>query len=1360
MKTTPEENAMIAPTRLRILLSLLLLSCTTPVFAQGDELPIQRPVLKEAGAAALVSPVFNSNCPQATCDTVWVGHSSSGPGGTFLGVGVGGRWDYDTDVAGTDSTQGWRTHAYAFTSGVTRPANQRPEWALDYGNQVNLGNTNLWHARELAGRKFVKTGIVSAWHADDMAGVKKKLNDGAEPSAVPIAGARSAWCGLREGGNTHAVDPLTGNYINGDLYSSFGPVGPVGVMPDFPGFCSLWDQLLYKDFPSTGTGTVAFRVRTDMSNFVDTSTNGTGWFNPDPTNLANFVNNPADSFMVYVGSPTEVAYDTNRRWLSEILDFSKPVQEVFAVCGKYPAVSPDTAIVRPYAGAQTVGGVVRVVFRIKTNRVRADGIVGTATAYNSKDGAAVLDQVQVDGGTTYGFDNVNDIMPRELAGDIAQASAPWVGTGKPVMADFHVDNVATLLYEDLCGAVGSNTRRCNLAGNVVVAGNHDDSERMRVEFRQTWESPTIDLAVRTAAPGTKNAQGIDHETALRTGILMDYDIYTGFMSLDESIFWQIGGRFHGPTATQPQSGNRAWSPSQIYPGIIFNPDPFCLRGSNGNAADDISSLGIPAGNVDSLKIEFMTISQGYRFGGTNLGNTRGTYVDNLRAGFTRNPATPALSQEIWNKYQDQFPWNEGVGPGDNASFDTTTALVRSGLNIVAPANAPGVVPGDSITANAPFSGDGVTSGVRMDLVFRIDPGPGNYVVKGNRGSALVNKDPAHPFFATYLANNGPYGTPGGHGATWNRDVWNSARMDSADVNVYPILSRGIGGPATPVWMGALHELDPNFTTLGISHSVCFLIDPNGTTDGSNLSCSGTPPAPYGAVGGTTKEGTKILPDGWFTPGTHVEYFVRKSLLESPGTVTLLFDTTQVFPQDFTGNADFDQERWSSFDVLPDMWKSTRYFGQGLACLLVIDDNDRRGADAAFRGALDTLGYGKRNGATQGWLGLGPNSDPNDPAGFVAANLGQYGLNYDHYDIRASESDEAGHPGVRFATNPGAIALKRDTSGPSAQQLASLYTSVLWLAGDLSSGTLHDGFDSQESAPDIFLLDGFLAGATPANRRGVWLDGDGIMEDGALNSDNGTFLYPFLTDDFGADLVDPNYKARSGSPRNTFGFFPTAPWAHPGRVYGIDMNCLTLPDVLSLVATVDGAAEGAQYENLGPAPWMAAIYRPTGASRDYRTLIDGFDLANLRGNYANLGQIATKPASDFARAYWLDDAVAGHFQICARRGGFAGVGDLPGISPARFANANLGSYPNPAFAGRTVSLRFTLARAMPVTLRIYDVAGRAVAHVDVKGVEGPNVAAWDGLLANGARAAAGVYFYALEGVPAEARASKMILLSAR
>ena len=789
-------------------------------------------------------------------------------------------------------------------------------------------------------------------------------------------------------------------------------------------------------------------------------------------------------------------------------------------------------------------------------------------------------------------------------------------------------------------------------------------------------------------------------------------------------------------------------------GIFFNPDPLCYQ-----QTVFLGALGATIGQQDSLRAQLWTITQGYRFGGTNLGNSEGMYWDNVRVGFVRASAQADLSGMIWHQFQDQFPWNEAVAPGDNAAFDTTAALLNSGLNIVGPATDPGVVPGDSIVVGANYAGNGVTTGTRVDLVFRIDPGPGNYVVKGNRNSALVNRDPAHPFFATYLANNGAFGAPGGHGATWNRNVWNSARMDSAELNLYPIVSRGIGNPVSPNWMSTLHEADPNFNALGIAHNVCFLVDPLGPADDTNISCNGTPPGIYGAVSGQTKEGTKILPDGWFTPGTHIEYFVRRSTLEAPTLATLLFDTTRVFPQDPGGMNDLDMDRWQSVDVLPDMWKSSRYGGGGLACMLVVDGADRRGSEPSYIGALDSLCYGKNNGAKKGWKQIAPNTDPNDPAGFVAANGGQAGLNFDLYEIRAAESDEAGHPGVRLANNLGAIAGKGDKSGPSAAMLAALYSTVLLFTGDLSSSTIHDAFDAQEGADDITLYDNFLTGATPANRRGLWFSGDGIMEDATFVSDDGTHLLPFLEQRFGASLHDPNYKIYSGSAAGTVGFLPLAPWAHPGRIYGFNHRCTVAAAVLLAEVAVPGATNAAQYQALGGgAEFTSSVYRSTGVGREYRTLLDGFDLSHLRGMYGNLAQVGSPPETNSARRGWMDDALAGHFQICARRGPCVTT-DIPGADGAVFANRNLGAAPNPAPAGRRVALRFTLARPGPLTVRVFNVAGREVARIAHQGVAGPNDVAWDGTLDNGSRAAAGVYFYRVDGVAFTegAAKNKLVLL---
>src|SRR5688572_6099310 len=406
----------------------------------SSDLPVLRAMPRVPVATAPRFGTSNSNCAGVACDTVWVGHSNAGPGGSFLGVGVGGVWDFDTGVAGTDSSQGWRFWALPIRFGGDRPPASRLEWNRDYGNSINAGDQNLWDARILAGRKFVKTGVAGAWHADGMVGVKRNVNDGSEPSATPISGARSAWCGLRESGNTNpdGLDALTGNYLNGDLVVNFGGIG---LLPEFPGYCHQWDQMMYKDFSgSSGTGTVSFRVRCDMSDYIDPMIGGSGWLNPfpDPELVSNFVNNPADSFMVYVGSPMDVAYDPNRRFFSEVLDLSLPYAELFAASGVYPHVAADTAITRGYAGLTP--GTIRVVFRVKTNRVRADQSTGFVTSYNSKQGAALVDEVSVDGGLAEGFETTAQVKARTLISNLAAPGGPWATTGRPPHQYYHVEN--------------------------------------------------------------------------------------------------------------------------------------------------------------------------------------------------------------------------------------------------------------------------------------------------------------------------------------------------------------------------------------------------------------------------------------------------------------------------------------------------------------------------------------------------------------------------------------------------------------------------------------------------------------------------------------------------------------------------------------------------------------------------------------------------------------------------------------------------------------------------------------------------------------------------------------------------------
>jgi hypothetical protein len=275
---------------------------------------------------------------------------------------------------------------------------------------------------------------------------------------------------------------------------------------------------------------------------------------------------------------------------------------------------------------------------------------------------------------------------------------------------------------------------------------------------------------------------------------------------------------------------------------------------------------------------------------------------------------------------------------------------------------------------------------------------------------------------------------------------------------------------------------------------------------------------------------------------------------------------------------------------------------------------------------------------------------------------------------------------------------------------------------------------------------------------LWLSGEGIMQDGAFRDD--PTLYTFLTDTFGSDLTSENYKAFSLSPRQTVGFLPTASWAHPGRVYGLNHSCLLLNDVLAVVPTVSGATEGAQYEHLGPGPWTSSVYRTNGAGREFRTIIDGFDLANLEGNYATLAAVATQPGTDIGRISWFDDVWSGLFQLCSRRGPVIGVGDIPGSNGGPLRQREPGFVPEPGVLEPAHHHALHAGAGAPRDRPHLLVAGREVAKFEHKGVEGPNNVVWDGALANGARAVPGVYFYRIDapGFDQSNSAQKMILLS--
>jgi uncharacterized protein YozE (UPF0346 family) len=220
------------------------------------------------------------------------------------------------------------------------------------------------------------------------------------------------------------------------------------------------------------------------------------------------------------------------------------------------------------------------------------------------------------------------------------------------------------------------------------------------------------------------------------------------------------------------------------------------------------------------------------------------------------------------------------------------------LNNGRSAGGEGVIPGDTLVYSSSFAG-GLT---RMDLVFRIKPGPGNYSTKGNMASQLLKvvatgNIPANlvtagdgSFWGTYMANNsdqaeagspGLVGSANGHTATrWDPQTWNSARMDSAQQGA---------SVANAQWMTTFHESDPGF--VGTDQA----LDPNDSN---------------------TRLANDMFPDHIFTPGSRIDYFVAARYLDSrnpglanwftdPDTTGAFFREVEILPSSMAADSSWN-----------------------------------------------------------------------------------------------------------------------------------------------------------------------------------------------------------------------------------------------------------------------------------------------------------------------------------------------------------------------------------------------------------------------------------------------------------------------
>jgi hypothetical protein len=1038
--------------------------------------------------------------------------------GPALPPTTNGVWTFDDPApdywgGAGDSLQGWvpQRQVYNGTGGQTRNDRNRAWWAIDVGNTAN------YRINASTGRTF---GVVGVWHVDGGSGVVQSPNPDnlPPPNWAPLQGTKSAWMGMRAHGDVTTSDPITGNPFNEDvlMYNQLTASRSSGNDKAFPGYGDHMDQMLYKDIDvlpanMTSAMTVSFLWQTEMSTGIQTAAAGrTGWFDKDPlgnpsgavnNQLNNFISStdagdccaPADSFMVYVGAPVladqqwkgsdgalHSVYDPQRRWFAEVLHSdldpaSSPsdpqplyYQEILTAAGVNAAqlstiTIPNSILQKIYAKSVNK---VRLVFRVKTNR----GFSDEFTTYSSNGrGAAIVDDVAI----TVGAQSVTQQFESGSAIDNTVGVDAWKSTGKPPALFEHVHSLDQLIYEDLCGQPGVETRICNMYHNVISAGDHDQSEAAggiedgsaeRERFTGIF-SPTIFLDCGPYDTNGKNPHGLYAPGGAPVpdvgagdcepweDYYICYDMYTGIFDLYVGgNEWRFGCMSY-PALSKPAYNAvsyPAWGQVRYCGFILFNPDKQCFWDWEGAYQNGLIKSSKGNGIPDSMKIMISKRQECYRFGvTTTCSPTDGCYWDNFTLAII--DGVPAqMTVDIWNWINDAFPANESTGyPGVAALFDTCGALIKTGFNIAPSPNTKTRydIPGDSvIVVCSPTT-------ARVDMIFRILPGPGDYQPRGD-GSATgyIKSRPDLPdvpasrvtvgdgsFWDQYRQIPGDFATPNAtalhmaHAGGWDPNVWMSARCDTMEANVYAYHGKGIlGGPGDPYsYMTTYHESDPHFATLGILKNRCFIRCATCAT--TDWICDGTVPTDdlpggYLPVGtpGTTIEETKIIPDGLLTCGAHVEYFFRNIEFSKENTdySALLPDTNTVWQ---TAEGTTDGHRWQEFSVLPDCWKSGAYthpvfqaVGRGPACMLVVDGNDRRGNERVWISVADTIGATeyRKWGAHNGWHAVGAGNAAPDLA-TDPVNLNNPGNNRYPKDWWGIGSCwRAAHPGVGFVAEHG------------------------------------------------------------------------------------------------------------------------------------------------------------------------------------------------------------------------------------------------------------------------------------------------------------------------------------------------------
>jgi len=489
------------------------------------------------------------------------------------------------------------------------------------------------------------------------------------------------------------------------------------------------------------------------------------------------------------------------------------------------------------------------------------------------------------------------------------------------------------------------------------------------------------------------------------------------------------------------------------------------------------------------------------------------------------------------------------------------------------------------------------------------------------------------------------------------------------------------------------------------------------------------------------EGTEILPNNLFVPGTDIAYGVKARYIGSSDWF-MLPDTVA---------ANYNYAGWPWFLIMEELRDSHVPFNFWEWAVLPGYVDDGAGSVIWPCGILADH-FGMRGNA-----GIDNATAKECLFDMIGRDSTGHDYEIDVYSRYGPSSDLRNGIG-RWAPNPGQI------GGPGTDKYcaspgATLAQFLAYRECELNSGNIYSYSMYQ---PDVALISDWLNLYTSPTgiTRFFWLSGDQVQRELNRRTPWGkTFLNGTLC----ATYVHMNYAARE----NDYTFCLPINYVAGGRVpctmsqYVIRSNgCPRTYNVIGVSTSAGCNAVAEREYNVGWNPVLtsyAAISNvvsvPGGAS--YRTFTEGYDFMAMR----TTGALGYPWCDDDSLAIWnwlqcveWVFGLSSPYEICNPR--LVSVNPNAGGVPPVVASLAQ-AYPNPMNPTATIS--YTVGAPGKVMLRVFDVTGRVIRTlVDETQATGRHAVIWDGSSDRGEKVASGVFFYQLEA-PGFKGAKKIVIL---